>query len=148
MKTPNIRFAFAVNKEESFELKHFGDADKYLIYEFLEGEFKLITEQQNTLKLLDESPNHGSKDKGNSIIKLLKENKVNVLVSRQFGPNVKKKNQHFVPIIIHDGQLSVIRDVLAERINWIEDELENNNKGYKLFSINKGILKRPIKSLA
>ena len=84
MKTPNIRFAFAVNKEESFELKHFGDADKYLIYEFLEGEFKLITEQQNTLKLLDESPNHGSKDKGNSIIKLLKENNVDLVVLARY----------------------------------------------------------------
>lgn len=148
MKTPNIRFAFAVNKDESFELKHFGDADKYLIYEFFEGEFKLITEQQNTLKLLDESPNHGSKDKGNAIIKLLETNKVNVLVSRQFGPNIKMINQHFVPVIIHGDQLSVIREVLTKRINWIEDELNNNKKGYKLFSINKGILKRSIKQHA
>lgn len=28
----NLKFAFAVNKANRFEKKHFGDADKYLIY--------------------------------------------------------------------------------------------------------------------
>jgi hypothetical protein len=36
-----IRFAFAVNLADVFEPKHFGDADKYLIYEWVNNEFIL-----------------------------------------------------------------------------------------------------------
>lgn len=145
MKETNIRFAFAVNHDDSFELKHFGDADKYLIYEFVDGDFKLILKELNSLKSIDDDSNHGSTEKGNSIIQLLKKNKVSVLVSRQFGRNIKMVNQYFVPVVIYNDSLPVVLSILVKKMKWINDELDNNVNGYKLFSISKGILKSSIK---
>ena len=34
----NLRFAFAVNNDNLFQKKHFGDADKYLIYRYNSSE--------------------------------------------------------------------------------------------------------------
>lgn len=141
----NIRFAFAVNDTNNFELKHFGDATKYLIYEFINGNFKLILEEINTLKSVDEESNHGSTKKGNSIINLLKKNNVKILVSRRFGQNIKMVNQHFIPVIIYNNNLPDVLSVLVKNIKWIIDELNNEVNSYKLFSIDKGILKSSIK---
>jgi predicted Fe-Mo cluster-binding NifX family protein len=145
MKETNMRFAFAVNQSNNFELKHFGDADKYLIYEFMNGEFKLILEEINNTKSIIEEANHGSKEKGNSIIRLLRDHKVSILVSRQFGKNIKMVNQYFIPIVIYNDNLLDVLSVLTKNMKWIVDELNNNKNGYKLFSINKGILKSNIK---
>lgn len=146
MKDSKITFAFAVNHANNFEPKHFGDADKYLIYEFINGNFSLVSEQMNEFKTFDEESNHGSKEKGNSIIKLLKSNRVSVLVSQQFGRNIKMVNSHFVPIIIRDDKPEDVFGILAVHLKWLVDELEQNSNGYKLFTINKGIMKTSIQN--
>ncbi len=137
----NIKFAFAVNHSDVFEAKHFGDADKYLMYEYADDDLKFVSEQINTVKTLDEEPHHGSGKKGNAIINLLKENEVKVLVSRQFGKNIKMVNQHFIPVIISSDTVENTLAVLIKHIKWIIDELKNKSTGYKLFTIRKGILK-------
>ena len=144
MKDHKIRFAFAVSHSNILESKHFGDADKYLIYEFINSDFKLILEQINEFKSLDDETNHGSSEKGNSIIRLLKNNGVSVLVSRQFGKNIKMVNQHFVPVVIYSEKLLDVLPVLSKNMKWIADELDHNTNGYKLFTINKGVLKGTI----
>ncbi len=63
-----LRFAFAVNKANLFEKKHFGDAEKYLIYEQDSDKLVLISEEKNRFKLLDEEHEHGSRKRGNAII--------------------------------------------------------------------------------
>lgn len=145
MKEDNIRFAFAVNETNKIELKHFGDADKYLIYEFMNGEFNLILEEVNEFKLTDEASKHGSEEKGNSIINLLQKHRVNVLVSKQFGRNIRMVHKYFVPVIIHNENLPNVQSILEKNMKWIIDELDCSKNGYKLFSINKGIMKSSIK---
>jgi len=54
-------------------------------------------------------------------------------------------NQHFVPVIIYNDNLPDVLSVLAKNMNWIVDELDCSTNGYKLFSINKGILKSSVK---
>jgi predicted Fe-Mo cluster-binding NifX family protein len=144
MDTTKIRFAFAVNRINNFEAKHFGDADKYLIYEFSGNEFVFVREQINEFKTADENAAHGSKEKGTLIIELLKESGVNVLVSRQFGRNIKMVNSHFIPVIIHNTEPVNVLSILSLNMRWLVDELELNPERYKLFNINKGILKSSI----
>nr|WP_320117889.1 NifB/NifX family molybdenum-iron cluster-binding protein [uncultured Marinifilum sp.] len=144
MNNSKIIFAFAVNSANKFEKKHFGDVDKYLIYEYCNGEFSLISHQINNYKSVDEKHIHGSKEKGNSIIKLLKKNKVKVLVSPQFGINIKMINQHFIPVAIHKHDTENVFELLLANMKWIIDELEINPTEYRLFSINTGILKSTI----
>ena len=141
----NLCFAFAVNKANHFEKKHFGDADKYLIYKQDGDEIKLFSEEINIFKTFDKEVEHGSKKKGDAIIQFLKAKDVNVLVSRQFGKNINRVNNHFIPVKISVDQPDEILDVLAKNLHWIKDELNNNTNGYKLFIIKSGILKIPVK---
>jgi predicted Fe-Mo cluster-binding NifX family protein len=141
----NLCFAFAVSENNQFEKKHFGDADKYLIYKQDGDEIKLFSEEINKFKLLDEEIEHGSKKKGEAIIQFLKERNVNVLVSRQFGKNINRVNNHFIPVKISVDRPDDILDVLVKNLHWIEDELNNNTNEYKLFIIKSGILKMPVK---
>jgi len=138
------RFAFAVNEQNRFEKKHFGDADKYLIFEWDKDGFIKKEEALNRFRDYDETQAHGSKKKGGAIIGFLKEKGVKVIVSMQFGKNITLVNQHFVPIIINQPDTSHAIESITKHIKWIEDEFKINQSGFNVFSINNGILKRKI----
>ena len=82
----NLKFAFAVNKENQFDKRYFGDA----------------------------------------IIKLLKGKDVNVLVSMQFGKNIKMVNEYFIPVIIYSETPEDTVNILNKHLHWIKDEWGKN----------------------
>ena len=140
----NLSFAFAVNQDNVFENRHFGDADKYLIYrEDLNGMEKLI-EFVNPFKMLDEEKEHGSRKKGLAIIEALRKKNVNVLVSRQFGRNIKLVNRHFIPVIVQKDTTEEVIQVLMGHLHWIREEWEQNKTEFKMFTIKAGILKSAV----
>ncbi len=137
----NIRFAFAVSHAKAFESCHFGDADMYLIFEWNGEKIAFKNDLKNPYKNMDESQGHGSPKKGKAIIDLLKENDIQVMVSKQFGKNITLVNRFFIPIIIDKETIEDALNVLSQHLNWIKDELEHNVHAYKLFMLKKGILK-------
>ena len=139
-----LRFAFAVNNDKQFEKRHFGDADQYLIYEQGNGEMRFVAAEQNSFKNLDEEKEHGSKRKGRAIIEFLESKGVNVLVSMQFGKNIKLVKQHFIPVIIAAETPDEVLKILNHHIRWIEDEWEHKKENHMLFIIKSGILKTAI----
>ncbi|WP_461630684.1 NifB/NifX family molybdenum-iron cluster-binding protein [Labilibaculum euxinus] len=145
MNNYKIIFAFAVSQTNKFEAKHFGDVDKYLIYEYSNESFSLVSHQINKHKDMDEKQIHGSIKKGDAIIKLLEKNHVQILVSLQFGRNITLINKHFIPVAIHNCNSENVFEILSKHIKWIADELEINPPEYRLFSINPGALKTTIK---
>ncbi|MGQ1948111.1 NifB/NifX family molybdenum-iron cluster-binding protein [Geofilum sp. OHC36d9] len=142
---PNIRFAFAVSHSNLFETTHFGDADKYLIFEWNGNEMTVQNEIINTFKSFDEEQKHGSKKKGNAIIELLQKSNIQVLVSKQFGRNIKMVNKFFIPVIIDKEKREEALAILCHHIGWIEEELQKKETEYKLFKIKNGILKTDVK---
>ncbi len=140
-----MTFAFALNNEGIFEKRHFGDTDKFAIYTFENNELKFQEEVLNTFKTMDEVQLHGSKKKGQAIIAFLKEKEVSVLVSKQFGKNIKMVNKHFIPVIISEDKPEQVHDIMLKRIDWFEDELKNRDTDYMLFYIKNGILKMHVK---
>ena len=140
-----ITFAFALNNSGVFEKRHFGDTDKFAIYTYENHELLFVDELPNTFKTMDEVHQHGSKKKGNAIISFLKEKGVSVLVSKQFGRNIKMVNQHFVPVIIAEDKPEQVLAVLLKQMNWFKDELKNRETDYMLFHIKNGILKMHVK---
>lgn len=140
-----ISFALALNTHGVFEKIHFGDSDKFAIYTEVEHQFVFKEEVINSFKNFDEEQLHGSQKKGAAIISVLKERNVNVLVSKQFGRNVKMINKHFVPIVIHEDTPDNVIKILEKHKNWIKDELENRETDHMLFYIKSGILKLKIK---
>ena len=139
-----ITVAFALNNENQFEKKHFGDADKYKIYTLRDDECFLISEEANVFKDLDETHVHGSKKKGESIVNFLKSKDVTVLVSKQFGANIKIISKHFVPVIINDESTQEACNTLLKHLKWVHEESQSQQENYKLFFINNGILKSSI----
>ena len=140
-----LRFAFAVNNDNQFGKRHFGDADKYLIYQQDVDNLVPSSDEANRYKLLDDEVEHGSKKKGEAIIGFLKNKGVNVLVSRQFGKNIKLINAHFIPVIISTENPDEVIQVLTRHLHWIEDEWGQKKSNFKLFTIKEGILKSSIK---
>lgn len=92
--------------------------------------------------MVDEEVEHGPKRKGKAIIEFLKGNNVNVMVSQQFGKNIRMINEHFIPVKISLENLEDVIQILTRHIHWIKDEWESDKKSsFKLFTIKSGILK-------
>jgi len=139
-----IRLAFAVNRRGMFEKRHFGDADKFLIYEMKERTVHLVEEVDNQDKLLFTDNKHGDPEKGKAIISFLNQNKVDVLVSQQFGRNIKMIIQHFVPVLITKETPEEVANILLRHIKWLEDELTDHKNNYRPLQLYQGILKHTI----
>lgn len=140
-----LKFAFAVNLEGSFTKKHFGDTDQFLIYEVVDNNLVHKSSIKNDFSSFDEEQEHGSKKKAKAIINFLKKKDVGVMVSMQFGKNVKRINEHFIPIIIYSENVQDAIDAINKHMHWILDEWDEKQEGYKLFTIKSGILKSVIK---
>ena len=140
-----LKFAFGVNSNNQFVKNHFGDTDKFLIYEANLGNLEFHSEEKNNFKHMDETREHGSKKKGLAIIEFLKNKGVNVLVSMQFGKNIKIINEYFIPVIIYSNQPEQVISTLNHHMHWISDELDNASSNFKLFTIKSGILKSVVK---
>lgn len=143
MKT--IRFAFALNFQDEFEPAHFGDAESFHIYKSSGEDFQLISKITNPFKDSDEEKEHGSKSKGMAIIELLKEQQVEVLVSMQFGRNIKLINTHFIPAITSEPSQEKTKKGLLKNYKWFCEDLERKPEHYKLFDLRHGNLKIQIK---
>ena len=101
--------AIAINSDGEVNNNHFGDAMGFLIYDVsaLKCDFKC--EIANELKDFDEE--HGSSEKGKRIVKVLQENNVEVVVSKQFGQNIRIVSKHFIPVVT---QLSAPDEFLTQ----------------------------------
>ncbi len=135
-----LRFAFAVNKTGSFENTHFGDADKYMIFCWNGFNMKLEKELINKYKLFDEEQEHGSTKKGKAIVEYLKINDVKIIVSKQFGRNIKIVNRHFIPIIVRDDNIYDIANILCNNMKLFKDKLLCFSNVFDVYKINNGQL--------
>ena len=141
----NLKFAFAVNSEGSFTKKHFGDSDQFLIYEVIDNTLVHKDSILNDFSSFDEEQEHGSRKKAKAIMDFLKGKDVGVMVSMQFGKNVKRINERFIPIIIYSENVQETIDAVNKHMHWILDEWNEKQTEYKLFTIKSGILKSVIK---
>lgn len=140
-----LKFAFAVNSNGVFAKRHFGDADHFLIYEVSDNQLVHKNTILNDFSSFDEEQEHGSRKKAKAIMDFLKEKDVGVMVSMQFGKNIKRINERFIPIIIYSENVQESIDAMNKHMHWILDEWNEKQEGYKLFTIKSGILKSVIK---
>ncbi|MCK4664259.1 MAG: hypothetical protein KAT68_15430 [Bacteroidales bacterium] len=126
----NLKFAFAVNKEKQFENKHFGDADYYYIYEISKSEKKFVKKIKNTTEENDKNI-HADPKKAKSIVELLKFENTQVVVSKIFGPNIKRIKKHFVCVMLNDKQISDSIIIIQKNMDIIIDKWKKGeNRNY------------------
>ena len=139
-----LRFAFDVNNDNHFEDGFFGDADKFLIYQVVSGQLEQIYEVVNDNKSELKENNSDNNEKVDILIKHLLENDIKVIVSKQFGENLRIVNEYFIPVIISSENPEEAVEIINNHLHWIKDELNNFSSGYKLFTIKSGILKSSV----
>ena len=117
--------AFATDDGKSFINKHFGDADYYMIYEISTTEVKFIKKMENTTKIYEEET-HADPKKAKGVTELLKNEKVTTVVSKIYGPNIKRIKKKFVCILMNDENFSECARIIQKKIDIIINEW---NKG-------------------
>jgi predicted Fe-Mo cluster-binding NifX family protein len=138
-----LKFAFAVNNDHSFDNRFFGEADKFLVYKLINGKIEFEGEIKNKREVREKDLTE-SNLKTDAIFKDLVANDIKVIVSKDFGKNLKLVNEYFIPVRVISDDLKHVINEIDNHLHWIVDELNNFSSGYKLFTIKSGILKTVI----
>lgn len=116
-----ILVAFATSNGKEFMDRHFGDADFYDIYTIDENRADFVKRIDNTV---DEEKVHADPEKAKGVSRLLKNENVKVVVSKIFGPNIKRIKKKFVCVVMDDESLDKSIERLCKNIRLIVDEWE------------------------
>ncbi len=96
--------AIATDDEKHFMKRHFGDAKSYLIYQINESGWEFLKKIENNS---EEEKRHADPVKAGSISGILKEEGVQVLASKVFGPNIKRMIKKFACILVHEETIEL-----------------------------------------
>ncbi len=139
-----LRFSIATNKDGLLEEKHFGEADKFLLYDLDGEDLVLVGEEVNKIK--EEAGEDFNLDEhAPLIIKFLKEKGINILVSLHFSDYVKEANEYFIPVMVTHKDPENVIESIKEHLYWILEEWNKNPSDFSLFILKKGVLKSHLK---
>ncbi len=114
-----ITVAFSTNDGKTFVDKHSGDARFFYIYRITETESVFLKRLENTAP---EEKKHADPEKAKGIGRLLKKEGVQVLVSKIFGPNIKRVRKQFVCIMMNDASIAQSLEKLQKKLPEIQAE--------------------------
>lgn len=116
-----IKVAFATDDGKTFMDRHFGDAEYYDVYEISETDSEFKKRIINTTEEDDESI-HADPEKAKGVTSLFKGENIQVVVSKVFGPNIKRIKNKFVCILMNDSSiLESIRNI-QQNIYIVDNE--------------------------
>ena len=118
--------AFATNNGTTFMDNHFGDANYYDIYKISASNSEFIKRIDNTVDIEEES--HADPKKAKGISGLLKSEGIQVVVSKVFGPNIKRIKKNFVCIIISKENISQSITHIQQKFDVIVKEWEKGEE--------------------
>ncbi|MDM8534200.1 NifB/NifX family molybdenum-iron cluster-binding protein [Clostridiaceae bacterium HSG29] len=114
--------ACATNDKVKFLGDHFGDAEYYCIYKLDSNGYELIETINNTTEEEDEEI-HADPKKAKGITQLLKVKKVNVVMTKVFGPNIKRIRKKFVSVLTKKDTLEEALTILVNNTKLLEETL-------------------------
>ncbi|HMA62938.1 MAG TPA: NifB/NifX family molybdenum-iron cluster-binding protein [bacterium] len=122
----DMKIALATDDGKKFIDRHFGDANLYKIYRLKDNQFQHITTIDNTVD--EEEEVHADPKKAKGIAQLLKQENVQVVCSRVFGPNIKRIRKKFVCIVIGQENLQDGLKKVEDNLDLIESEWEKGRE--------------------
>jgi predicted Fe-Mo cluster-binding NifX family protein len=125
-----LRVACATDNGEDLINRHFGDAESYLIYDVDDQNYEKVKEINNSTEEHkgDEEDVHADSEKARNIKELLKEEGVQVLLSRQFGPNIKSVRNYFVPVIAKKLRLIDAVKMLKNNLHLVKHQWQKEEE--------------------
>lgn len=134
----NIRFIFALGKDNLFPDKNFIDADKFHIYEYFDNEKQLrfLSETSNPTRTTD-----NINERFSILIEFLKKNDIHMLVAKSYDKMIRVENKLFVPVIISTSLPDDVCKTIIKYIKWLSDELQFEKREHMIFKIENGIFK-------
>jgi predicted Fe-Mo cluster-binding NifX family protein len=122
-------YIIALSSDDAKNLKekgHFGDSKYFLIYSLTNTSYKFVKTIKNTKRTEDEDHIHGEEKKAIGIAQILSD--VDILVSREFGPNIVKMLRKF-PCVILRGNFNSTEEILNFLLENTHKIDENYNQG-------------------
>ena len=125
-----MKVVFATDNGKTFMGRHFGDAKYYDIYKIDENKSDFIKRISNTTEDDDESI-HADPKKAKGVADLFKDEDIKVLVSKVYGPNIKRMKKKFVCVIsksdtINDSIIQLQKKLIEIRSEWNKGESRNH----------------------
>ncbi len=126
LQKKGLVIAIATDDDKYYINRHFGDAERYLIYRLTDTNCEYLKKIENTTE--EESDKiHADPVKAGSIAKILKAEGVQVLVSKAFGPNIKRVIKKFACVLVREKQIklsweNLIKNYATIKQKWEEGE--------------------------
>jgi len=114
--------AFGTDDGEHLNNDHVGMAKYFYVYEFTDGEDKLIEQRSNTSFTGDETAKHGDPEKARATSSILQN--VDVLVGKKFGPNLPRLLKKFVCVLVRTDSLPVAVETVRRNMDRIAEETD------------------------
>ncbi len=121
-----FKAAFATDDGNKFMSRHFGDAEYYFIYEIENKNAEFVKKIDNTTE--EDENIHADPQKARGIAGLLLQEDVSVVVSKVFGPNIKRIKQKFVCVLVKDEYISDGVQRICDNVKMIYDEWEKGTE--------------------
>lgn len=121
-----MKIALATDDGKTFIKRHFGDANLYKIYDFDSDNIDYVKTIDNTVD--EEEEVHADPKKAKGIAKLLKQEGVQVVVSKVFGPNIKRIKKKFVCIVVSEENLEGGLIKVQDNFEQVLAEWKKGNK--------------------
>ncbi len=115
-----MRVAISTENEIQMTRDHFGEGTLFLIYEINREGYILLEKRENSTLSEDE---HGSEEKARDIASILRD--VDVLLGFQFGPNILRIKDRFLPVVSRENHIDVALRLFFKNYMYVERELHS-----------------------
>jgi len=120
--------AIATDDGVSFIDRHFGDARFYDVYEITKNNTTFIKRIENQTDEEEEEDGHGNPQKAHSIAGILLEEGVSVVISKVYGPNIKRIRKKFLCVVNKKGEIKESLEKLHCIFPKLSTEISKSDK--------------------
>ena len=124
MENVNIIVAVATDDGKEFMDRHFGDALFYHLYDVTPGGYRFRESLENRAP---EEKGHADPEKARGVAGPLKKRGVRVVLSRQYGPNLKRIRKQFLCLVSKGGTIQDALENIKGRHEEIMGGLDRGN---------------------
>jgi predicted Fe-Mo cluster-binding NifX family protein len=119
MTEQSVIIACATNDKKELVNDHFGEATWFMLFKLSKKNISEIKSIKNKTasESEEEEHSHGAAKKAKAIIEHFKSENVDIFLSRQFGPNIKRIKKEVLPVIIR-GSETIKSDLELCRTNF------------------------------